>query len=224
MDLPSFLIGVVVAWIVALLIYWFQSQRERENDATLISYSDHLAGLQRSEERAAHLQIELQTAQNACVEQTTAMQQQIDDLNAQVEQLNLQLEEVSRPVASEYEEPVLDEPVVDDPLAENPPMTQAAVEAAAPAEAAPAPTRDDLKRIEGIGPKIESLLNDAAIHTFAQLAAADVDRLQQILAGAGDRYRMANPHSWPQQAQLAADGQWDELQALQDQLQGGRQE
>ncbi|HBY69766.1 MAG TPA: 50S ribosomal protein L21, partial [Flavobacteriaceae bacterium] len=28
--------------------------------------------------------------------------------------------------------------------------------------------------------------------------------------------------TWPQQAQLAADGKWDELEKLQDELDGGR--
>ena len=29
------------------------------------------------------------------------------------------------------------------------------------------------------------------------------------------------PKTWPQQAQLAADGKWDELKLLQDELMGG---
>ena len=31
-----------------------------------------------------------------------------------------------------------------------------------------------------------------------------------------------SPETWPQQAQLAADGKWDELKALQDELDGGK--
>ena len=30
------------------------------------------------------------------------------------------------------------------------------------------------------------------------------------------------PDTWPQQAQLATDGKWDELKVLQDKLDGGR--
>jgi predicted flap endonuclease-1-like 5' DNA nuclease len=37
------------------------------------------------------------------------------------------------------------------------------------AAAMPVSTKDDLKKIEGIGPKIESILNDAGIQTFAKL-------------------------------------------------------
>ena len=101
------------------------------------------------------------------------------------------------------------------------------VAAAAPPPPAPAPaepiTPDDLKRIEGIGPKISSLLQDADIMTFAQLAETSVDRLKQIVDEAG-LLSIANPSTWPEQAALAAAGKWDELEVLQDELKGGRRE
>ena len=81
---------------------------------------------------------------------------------------------------------------------------------------------DDLKKIEGVGPKIASLLTDAGISTFALLASADVAKIKEVLLAAGSRYKMHNPTSWPQQAALAADGKWDELKKLQDELDGGR--
>jgi predicted flap endonuclease-1-like 5' DNA nuclease len=82
--------------------------------------------------------------------------------------------------------------------------------------------RDDLKRIEGIGPKIEKMLNDDQIYTWAELAAAPVERLKRILRGGGDRYKMHDPTSWPDQAKLAAQGRWKELEEFQDTLLGGR--
>jgi predicted flap endonuclease-1-like 5' DNA nuclease len=81
---------------------------------------------------------------------------------------------------------------------------------------------DDLKLIEGIGPKIEQLLNSGGIYTFAKLADTDVADLKTILEEAGPRYQMHEPTSWPQQAALARDGKMDELKELQDQLTGGR--
>ena len=81
---------------------------------------------------------------------------------------------------------------------------------------------DDLRIIEGIGPKISQLLNDAGIFTFAQLANADIEELRQILANAGSRFRLAKPDTWPEQARLAADGDWESLKALQAELSGGR--
>jgi large subunit ribosomal protein L21 len=86
---------------------------------------------------------------------------------------------------------------------------------------AEAPVADNLKRIEGIGPKISSLLQEAGIATFAQLAATDVSRIQEILAAA-DLRGLADPTTWPGQAKLASEGQWDKLGALQDELKGGR--
>jgi predicted flap endonuclease-1-like 5' DNA nuclease len=82
------------------------------------------------------------------------------------------------------------------------------------------PRQDDLKRIEGVGPKIQGLLQEAGIATFAKLADADVAYLETILRGA--RLYMANPATWPEQARLAASGQWEALAEMQAQLRGGR--
>ena len=81
---------------------------------------------------------------------------------------------------------------------------------------------DDLTVIEGIGPKIASLCNDAGIVTFAQLADAPVTQLSEILHAAGPRFSMHKPDTWGQQAALARDGKFDELKALQDALDGGK--
>lgn len=78
---------------------------------------------------------------------------------------------------------------------------------------------DDLKAIEGIGPKIAEALREGGITTFAELAAADLDQLNSILEG---KIRIFHPDTWSEQAALAAAGKWDELEALQEKLQGGR--
>lgn len=92
------------------------------------------------------------------------------------------------------------------------------------AEAAPAPegpaTPDDLTKIEGIGPKISSVFQAAGITTFAKLAATEASALQKILDEAN--IRLGNPETWPEQAALAAKGDWAALETLQDDLQGGR--
>ncbi|PHI21199.1 hypothetical protein CEQ90_04040 [Lewinellaceae bacterium SD302] len=80
---------------------------------------------------------------------------------------------------------------------------------------------NDLKVVEGIGPKIEGLFKDAGVNTWSELAATSTERMQEILTAAGDRYRLANPATWAQQAQLAASGEWEKLSALQAQLRGG---
>ncbi len=82
---------------------------------------------------------------------------------------------------------------------------------------------DDLKKIEGVGPKIAEHLNNGGITTFQELADAKVERLQEILDNAGPRYKMHNPATWSQQSALAAKGDWDTLKELQDRLDGGRE-
>jgi predicted flap endonuclease-1-like 5' DNA nuclease len=81
---------------------------------------------------------------------------------------------------------------------------------------------DDLKVIEGIGPKINELLNQAGIASFHQLRDATTERLRSILQAAGERYRIHDPSSWPEQAALCASGNWEALKRLQDQLTAGR--
>ncbi len=130
-------------------------------------------------------------------------------------------------------EPVVEETVVAEAVAAPEVVEEAAVaEAVAAPEvaekkaAAPkkekAPKLDDLKIVEGIGPKIETLLKEGGINTWAELAEAPVDRLKEILDAAGPRYQIHDPSSWPAQAKFAAAGQWDELKEYQEMLIGGR--
>lgn len=86
--------------------------------------------------------------------------------------------------------------------------------------ATPATMAEDLTKIEGIGPKINSVLQAAGIKTFADLSKADVGQLRQILVGVG--MKVNDPTTWPEQAGLAAAGDWAGLRKLQEQLDGGR--
>lgn len=87
--------------------------------------------------------------------------------------------------------------------------------------AAAAVEKDDLKKVEGIGPKIEGLCNNNGIYTFEELANTSVTALKHVLKEGGKRFRLANPGTWPMQARLAADGEWEQLEILQDVLDGG---
>jgi len=103
----------------------------------------------------------------------------------------------------------------------------APVAAAVPVEEIAAPavpvTPDDLEIIEGIGPKIGSVLKEAGVLTFAQLAGTEQAKIKEILEAADPRLaRISDPTSWPLQAKLAAAGDQEGLQKLQDSLKGGR--
>lgn len=109
------------------------------------------------------------------------------------------------------------------PVAEAAPATAETLPADAEvAETSPA-TGDDLTIIEGIGPKIAELLNNAGITTFAQLADAEDAAVQQVLTEAGSRFNVHDAGSWNEQAALARDGKMDELKELQDRLKGGKE-
>ena len=95
------------------------------------------------------------------------------------------------------------------------------VETAAPKKKAA--KGDDLKLIEGIGPKIAETLNAAGIVTFAELAATSAEKVKEILDASEGNFNAADPTTWAEQAQLAADGKMDELKELQDKLKGGRE-
>jgi large subunit ribosomal protein L27 len=103
-----------------------------------------------------------------------------------------------------------------------PEKKSAAPKKAAAPKAKKGPKLNDLKVIEGIGPKIEKLLKEGGIDTWEALAAASEERLNEILAAAGPRYQVHNPSTWPAQSKFAAEGKWDELKEYQDMLVGGR--
>ena len=117
-------------------------------------------------------------------------------------------------------------PVKEEKKAAPAPKKEEAPKAAAPAakkEAAPkapkAAKADDLKKIEGIGPKIAETLTAAGVATFADLAKTSPEKISEFIAEVRGKHV---PDTWPKQAQLAADGKWDELKKWQDELDGGK--
>ncbi len=117
-------------------------------------------------------------------------------------------EVVEEPVAEVVEEAA--EVVAEEPVTEEAPVAEAA---------APEVVADDLAIIEGIGPKIAETLVAAGLVTFADLAASTPEAIAEIIADIPGGH---NPETWPKQAQMAADGQWDELKKWQEEMDGGR--
>ncbi|MGY3792167.1 50S ribosomal protein L21 [uncultured Aquimarina sp.] len=101
------------------------------------------------------------------------------------------------------------------------PKVKAEKKVEAPKKAAPKKEAkaDDLKKIEGIGPKIASTLVEAGIATFADLAKTDAAKISEIIAEVRGNHVT---DTWPAQAKLAAEGKWDELKKWQDELDGGK--
>ena len=102
--------------------------------------------------------------------------------------------------------------------------TEAVTSEAAPAVEEKATGTDDLTVVEGVGPKGKEVFNAAGIMTFADMAAAGAEKLKQILDDSDGQFNAADTTTWPEQAQLAADGKMDELKDLQESLKGGKAE
>ena len=81
---------------------------------------------------------------------------------------------------------------------------------------------DDLKVVEGIGPKIEGLFHNFDIKTWKALSEATVDKCQEVLNSGGERYRIHDPASWPMQAKMAYEGKWKDLVKWQDEHKAGK--
>lgn len=81
---------------------------------------------------------------------------------------------------------------------------------------------DDLKIVEGIGPKIEELFHAAGIKTWKALSETSVEKCNKILDDAGPRFTVHKADTWPKQCQLAYENKWQELKEWQESLDGGR--
>ena len=102
--------------------------------------------------------------------------------------------------------------VIDAAVAEAPVVVEAPEVKAAPVveeikeEVAETPeaTGDDLKKLEGVGPKLAEILNSAGIVTYADVAGSSIEKLKEILEAAGSRYASKDPAPWIEQAKTMA--------------------
>ncbi len=81
---------------------------------------------------------------------------------------------------------------------------------------------NDLKIVEGIGPKIEGLFHNFNIRTWEQLSETSADKCQEVLDSGGKRYRIHDPASWPMQAKMAYEGHWKQLAEWQEKHRAGK--
>ncbi len=82
--------------------------------------------------------------------------------------------------------------------------------------------QDDLKIVEGIGPKISDMFISTGIKTWKDLSETTVAECQKVLDGGGNRYKVHDPASWPMQAKMAYEGKWSELAKWQDEHDHGK--
>ena len=82
--------------------------------------------------------------------------------------------------------------------------------------------RDDLKIVEGIGPKIQQLFHSYNIKTWKDLSETAVAKCQEILDSGGAPYKIHDPASWPMQAKMAYEGKWKDLYKWQEEHKRGK--
>jgi predicted flap endonuclease-1-like 5' DNA nuclease len=119
-------------------------------------------------------------------------------------------------------EAAVDAAETDAPPIEETPADPAEVSRTSSGKTMPAPPASELELtiIEGIGPKISAALKAAGINSIYKLSAVTAAELRTILQDAG---LSADPTTWPEQAQMAADGDLAGLKAYQQALVGGRE-
>ena len=201
--------GLILMWIFDSLLYGRKSgsdkTRELEDLRRELAIYKKARTTAEANLQSAEQELETLRSRLAKVEQTEKLsmeqQEKLAAAEAELAEMRVQLEEVTTSAAVD--------------------SASAGTLSAAGSGTAVPPTPDDLKAIEGIGPKIEEILHEAGIDTFAKLAGSSVAALEKIVREDGG-IRVAYPDTWPQQAGLASAGKWDELERLQDQLKGGR--
>lgn len=98
----------------------------------------------------------------------------------------------------------VDVAVAEAPVAKAAPVVEEVKEEAPKAAAKAQANGDDLKKLEGVGPKLAEVLNKAGITTFAELAESSVEKVQEILEAAGSRYASKDPAPWIAEAKSFA--------------------
>ncbi len=206
-----FFVGLLIGGLASYFWFYFQQQ----------AISSHKQQLQQkltdAEQKNHKLMLQLADIEG--------QKRQIETYKSQLQQKHEELQRVTEKLASADQQiAALREESAAAKTEEKAAMTP---ETASKSEA-PAPDRteaaksviepDDLRKIQGIGPRVGTLLNNAGILTFAQLAQTGIDRLHAILEEAGPPFKGMDPKSWPEQAILAAKGDWDGLKAFQEQL------
>ena len=214
MNWLSFFIGALVGWLIELIIDFVFWRRRYQGSASEARLRIELAGL---EAKASQLEAQLVGCQEMR-EQYTARITELQACTAALQQAQNRLAALESEIEGLHTVPV----EVQEPEVSLPDVQAEGVERAAPGIVATTIVPDDLRKIEGVGPKIAGILNEQGIQTFAQLAETDVARLRQILKEAGPRYTLADPETWPEQARLAAAGDWTALKSFQARLKGGR--
>lgn len=208
------LIGALIGLIVGLIIGWFiWARRVASGSAASTASAAAPAGAAAADSTAMNdLRAQLAESERLLAsarEDLAVRTRELDECRSSPPVSAVATETtVTAPAASAVS--VESEPAVDPaPAPEPAPVALVATEP------------DDLKRVEGIGPKMAGALNGAGIATFADLAEAAEPDIRAAIAAAGLRFAPSVP-TWSRQARLLAAGDDEGHAALIRTLVGGR--
>ncbi|MGD1893897.1 MAG: hypothetical protein ACFB15_25295 [Cyclobacteriaceae bacterium] len=216
------LVAFVLGYILRYLIGQGSASHLKELEAENTRLTGRVKELERSVSEEKRSAIRLTEELNDCRKNSTPAEQlaELEQSLADMRQQNSQLQsELSLCLASKKETGANESEVVEE---SNPLIGITDNSSSVVVEAPPVP--DNLKIVEGIGPKIEGMLNSEGIYTFAQLASANRQRVRDIMATEGPKFlAIHDPTTWPNQAKFAAEVHWDDLETYKGQLKGGRE-
>lgn len=201
------LVFILVAFAIGLLVGWLIWGRRSDRSKSVDEESATVAT------PAADSDVDTAGAEAAAVPAPRA-----DSESSVVSEPEVEAE-VGAPVeAPEADAEIAAIPV---PRAESENAAVSEVEPEQEPEPEPEPEPQDLKRIEGIGPKIDAALKAQGYPTYASVAAATEDELRAAIKAEGVRFA-PSASSWARQAQFLAEGDEDGLKEYQDYLVGGQ--
>jgi len=205
-------LGILISWL-----YWSRKVRERE---------DYIEDLETSLMKKVEDLNEQARDQKADLERLNGELSQgkevIDDLNAKVQEKDDSIDVLKEKVADlekQNRDGLTRAEVAETRVRELESLLTEKEQEVATLSARANAMQDDLSFLDGIGPKVSALLRFAGIKSFSRLASTDVDRIREILEAENPNLlRLTDPSTWPEQARMAADGNWVALSALQNEL------
>ena len=205
-------LGILISWL-----YWSRKVRERE---------DYIEDLETSLMKKVEDLNEQARDQKADLERLNGELSQgkevIDDLNAKVQEKDDSIDVLKEKVADLEKlkgDGLTRAEVAETRVRELESLLTEKEQEVATLSARANAMQDDLSFLDGIGPKVSALLRFAGIKSFSRLASTDVDRIREILEAENPNLlRLTDPSTWPEQARMAADGNWVALSALQNEL------
>ncbi len=222
-PLTTYVVEIAIILLVAFILGYLLRLLLNDGLKDKISELEHENSMLKS--RTLNTKVAEEPVGGEAQQDTAAMEAKLKQQTKEIQDLNDRLSECyGKRVAAENKLSQLQTKVDSAKSSESALNMEAEpIVASAPVVNAPVSNaKDSLRKIEGIGPKIEQLLHDGGVLTFTDLKNAKVERLKEILISAGPNYAVHDPSTWGEQSALAEAGKWEVLAQLQDELKGGK--